>query len=180
MLSTPKPKPAVMPSAVVRYGSLSLAAARPTTARPATATIRASLNTAPTCAAPWAPAEEPSRPTPATTPMTAAHSRQDRVIADQPRGDHRGHREVRRDEGLHHEQGKPLQGHELGHEAERVEADAGHEPPLVQHAHHETGIDAAGRGVLEAPMAGRADGNGLHHRSNAVEHRRDDRRDQAD
>jgi hypothetical protein len=67
----------VSPSAVVRYGSLSLAAARPTTARPAIATMSASLNTAPTCAAPSEPAEEPSRPTPATTPKTAVHSRQD-------------------------------------------------------------------------------------------------------
>jgi hypothetical protein len=41
------------------------------------ATMSASLNTLPTCAAPSAPAEEPSRPTPATTPSTAAHSRQD-------------------------------------------------------------------------------------------------------
>jgi hypothetical protein len=43
------------------------------------ATMSASLNTAPTCAAPSAPAVEPSRPTPATTPNTAVHSRQDRV-----------------------------------------------------------------------------------------------------
>ena len=48
-------------------------------ARPAIATMRASLNTAPTCAAPSAPAEAPSIPTPATTPITATHSRQDRV-----------------------------------------------------------------------------------------------------
>ena len=73
-----------------------------------------------------------------------------------------------------------MQGHELGQEAESVKTDAGHEPPLVQHAHHETGIDAAALDVLEPPMAGRADGNSLHHRSNAVEDRRDDRRDQAD
>src|SRR6185369_14968253 len=41
------------------------------------ATMSASLNIAPTCAAPSAPSEAPSRPTPATTPNTAAHSRQD-------------------------------------------------------------------------------------------------------
>ena len=58
-----------------------MAAARPTIARPAIATISASLNTAPTSAAPSAPAEEPRRPTPATTPRTAAHSRQDRVTS---------------------------------------------------------------------------------------------------
>jgi hypothetical protein len=50
----------------------------------------------------------------------------------------------------------------------------------VQHAHHETRIDAAGRDVLEPSMAGRTYGNRLHHRSNAVKDRRDDRRDQAD
>ena len=100
--------------------------------------------------------------------------------ADHARGDDRRHREVRRDEGLHDEQGKPLQGHQLGHEAEHVKADADHKPPLVQHAHHETRIDAASRDVLEPSMAGRTYGNRLHHRSNTVEDRRDDRRDQAD
>jgi hypothetical protein len=39
--------------------------------------MRASLNTAPAWLAPSAPAEDPSSPTPATTPVTAAHSRHD-------------------------------------------------------------------------------------------------------
>ena len=44
--------------------------------------------------------------------------------ADHPRGHHRRHREVRRHEGLDREQREPLQGDELGDEAERVQADA--------------------------------------------------------
>ena len=39
---------------------------------------------------------------------------------------------------------------------------------------------AAGGDVLRAPVAGRADGDSLHHRGNAITHRRDDRRDEAD
>ena len=41
------------------------------------ATMSASLNTAPAWVAPSAPALDPSSPTPATTPVTATHSRQD-------------------------------------------------------------------------------------------------------
>ena len=54
----------------------SRAAAIPATATPATATISAIWNPGPTVVAPSAPAEEPSRPTPTTTPATASHSRQ--------------------------------------------------------------------------------------------------------
>jgi hypothetical protein len=169
-----------MPSAVVRYGIVELGRGQADQGQmPATATISASLNTAPTCAAPSAPAEEPSRPTPATTPRTAAHSRQDRVMCDHPRGDHRGHREVRRDEGLHREQRQPMQRHKLGEEAEGVEADAGHEPPLVQHPHHETGIDASAGRVLTYgwPRVRRWPASPRQRRKRAS---RDDSRDQAD
>jgi hypothetical protein len=81
---------------------------------------------------------------------------------DQPGGNHRGHGEVRGDKGLDGKDGKALQGHELGHEAQHVEADADQEPPLVQHPHHESRIDTRG-GFLRVALAGRAYGDGLHH-----------------
>ena len=99
--------------------------------------------------------------------------------ADHPRGHHGGHREVRRHERLDGEERQPLQGDELGHETERVEADADHEPPLVQQSHHQAGIYAPG-GVFGRLVAGRAYRDRLHHRSHAVQQCRDDCRDQAD
>jgi len=51
---------------------------------------------------------------------------------------------------------------------------------LVQHPHHQAGVDTAGGDVLRLPVAGFADGDSLHHRSDAVKHRRDNRRDEAD
>jgi hypothetical protein len=50
---------------------------------------------------------------------------------DQPGGHHRGHREVRRHERLDREERQPVQGDELGHETEHVQAHADHEPPLA-------------------------------------------------
>ena len=79
-----------------------------------------------------------------------------------------------------HGQIEPLHGHELGQEAEGVQADTGHETPLVQHPHHETRIDSPGRRVLRPPVASRADRDSLHDRGNTVEHRRDYGRDEAD
>ena len=67
-----------MPSASVRAGSRSWPRRSGRTAPSAAiATMSASLKTAPAWWAPSAPADEPSRPTPATTPVTASHSRQD-------------------------------------------------------------------------------------------------------
>ena len=68
----------MVPSSSVRAGSRSRAAIRPQTPSAAVATMRAILKTAPAWWAPSAPADEPSSPTPATTPVTAAHSRQER------------------------------------------------------------------------------------------------------
>jgi hypothetical protein len=64
------------PRTGVRARPDSRAAAIPATATPATETISAIWNPAPTVAAPSAPAEELSRPIPTTTPLTASHSRQ--------------------------------------------------------------------------------------------------------
>jgi hypothetical protein len=95
-------------------------------------------------------------------------------------GRHNGrHRKVRRHEGLHREERKPVQGDELRHESQRVQAHAGHEPPLAQHPHDQPRIDAPGS-VIGRLVAGRPDGDGLHHGRDAIQQRRDDRRDEAD
>jgi hypothetical protein len=99
--------------------------------------------------------------------------------ADHPGGHHGRHRQVRRHEGLDGEKREPVQGDQLRHEAERVQADAHHEPPLAQQPHDQPGIDAP-RGVIGSLVAGRANGDGLHHGRDAVQHRSDDRRDEAD
>jgi hypothetical protein len=72
-----------------------------------------------------------------------------------------------------------LQRDELGHETEGVEADAGHEPPLVQQPHHQAGIYAPGS-VHGRLVTGRTHRDRLHHRSHAVQQRGDDSRSQAD
>ena len=64
----------------MRAGSRSTRAAIiPATPSAPVATISAILKAPPAVVAPSAPADEPSSPTPATTPMTASHSRSDSV-----------------------------------------------------------------------------------------------------
>jgi len=93
----------------------------------------------------------------------------------QPGSKDRRYREIRRDHGLHSEQRKPSQCHELGEEADQVDAKAGDEAPLVQHAHHETGIDAGQSRLgwrVSRPEARRADSYRLHDRGDSVANRR--------
>jgi hypothetical protein len=116
----------------------------------------------------------------------AGHDSEDRgplppgqLHADHPGGHHGGHRQVRRDEGLDREERQPVQGDQLRHEAERVQADAHDEPPLAEQPHDQARIDAP-RSVISSLVAGRTHGDGLHHGGDAVQHRGDDRRDEAD
>jgi hypothetical protein len=101
------------------------------------------------------------------------------IHADHPGGHHGRHRQVRRHEGLDREKREPVQRDELRHEPERVQAHAHHEPPLTQQPDDQARIDAPGR-VIGGLVAGRPNGDRLHHGGDAVQQRRDDRRDEAD